>query len=81
MSAALLIVGYTLAVPTTLALFRIAWRRWVWAFVTLEVGTCCIALGWALRGQRLAAWLNAGFALGFAATWVVVGRIRLARNE
>ncbi|MGH8904988.1 MAG: hypothetical protein ACRD0K_00325 [Egibacteraceae bacterium] len=80
MSTALLAVGYVLSVPAALMLLRIAWRRWLWAFVALEVGACCVALGWALRGQRLAAWLNAGFALGFAATWVVVGRIRLTRT-
>jgi hypothetical protein len=79
LSTALLVFGYTLSVPTTLALLRIAWRRWVWAFVALEVGTCGVALGWALRGQRFPAWLNAGFALGFMVTWVVVGRIRHAR--
>ncbi|MGH8931584.1 MAG: hypothetical protein ACRDZO_13400 [Egibacteraceae bacterium] len=80
MSTPLLVVGYTLAVPMVPIVLRIAWRRWVWAFVMLEIGTCCVALGWALRGQRFTAWLNAGFALGFATTWIVVGRVRHARN-
>ncbi|MGH8903990.1 MAG: hypothetical protein ACRDYA_20510 [Egibacteraceae bacterium] len=66
MSTALLVVGYALAVPGTLAVLRIAWRRWLWAFVGLEVGMACVVAGWALRGQRFGAWPNAGFAVGFA---------------
>ncbi|MGH8897231.1 MAG: hypothetical protein ACRDZ4_09465 [Egibacteraceae bacterium] len=50
------------------------------AFVVLKVGTGCIVAGWALRGQRLGAWLNAGCAVGFAVTWVVVGRVRQRRG-
>ncbi|MGH8887054.1 MAG: hypothetical protein ACRDYX_18160 [Egibacteraceae bacterium] len=46
MSVALLLVGYALALPGTWALLRVAWRRWVWAFVALEVGTGCIVARW-----------------------------------
>ena len=79
-STALLAAGYTAAVPTTATLLRIAWRRNLPAFVVLELGTAAIVAGWALRGERLPAWLNAGFGVGFAATWVAVGRVR-ARRE
>ena len=80
MTTAFLAAGYVLAIPPTLFLLRIAWRRWVWAFAVLQFGTLCVALGWALRGERFAAWLNLGFALGFAVTWVVVGRVRHTRG-
>lgn len=80
-STALLVVGYVMAVPTTAMLLRIAWRRNVALFVALEVGTAAIVAGWAMRGQTFSAWLNAGFAFGFAATWVAVGRVRARRED
>ncbi|MGI9018928.1 MAG: hypothetical protein ACR2HR_17800 [Euzebya sp.] len=80
LSNVLLAVGYVAAVPTTLMLLRIAWRRQTVLFATLLGGTAAIALGWALKGQAFPAYLNAGFGLGFCATWVVVGRIRTARD-
>ncbi|MDP9405301.1 MAG: hypothetical protein M3O86_01690, partial [Actinomycetota bacterium] len=72
--------GYLLSVPTTAVLLRICWRRNRSAFAALELGTGMVALGWALRGERLPAWLNAGFGVGFACTWVAVGRVRRARE-
>lgn len=52
----------------------------MWAFVGLEAGIACVVAGWVLCGQRFSAWLNAGFAVGFVVTWVVVGRVRQRRG-
>lgn len=79
-STVLLGAGYAAAVPTTAGLLRIAWRRNLPLFVLLEAGTAAIVAGWALRDERFAAYLNAGFGVGFLATWVAVGRVR-ARRE
>lgn len=76
----LLAGGYAAAVPTTAMVLRIAWRRQRGLFALLELGTAAIVLGWALKGERFAAWLNAGFGLGFAATWVAVGHVRADRE-
>ncbi len=79
-STALLAAGYVAAGPTTAGLLKIAWRRNVPLFIVLEAGTAAIVTGWALRGESFPAWLNAGFGVGFACTWVAVGRVR-ARRE
>ncbi|MBA2530038.1 MAG: hypothetical protein H0V19_08800 [Euzebyales bacterium] len=81
MSTALLVTGYLLSAPTTVLLLRICRRRWRWAFAALEAGTGLVALGWALRGERLPAWMNAGFGFGFACTWVAVGRMRRSESR
>lgn len=78
---ALLYAGYAAAVPTTAGLLRIAWRRNVPVFVLLEAGTAAIVAGWALRGEPVPAWTNAGFGVGFLATWVTVGRVRARRES
>lgn len=77
---ALLVLGYVAAVPTTAIVLRIAWRRHLPLFLLLEAGTTLIVAGWALKGEAVSAWLNAGFGVGFLCTWIVVGRIR-ARRE
>lgn len=79
-STALLATGYAAAVPTTAGLLRIAWRRNLPLFLVLEAGTAAIVAGWALRGEPSAAWVNAGFGVGFACTWVAVGRVRARRK-
>ena len=76
----LLAAGYTAAIPTTLGVLRIAWRRNLPLFLLLEAGTAAIVAGWALKGEPQPAWTNAGFGVGFLATWVAVGRVR-ARRE
>lgn len=63
-----------------LVFLRIAWRRWIAAFVVLEVGCLLVALGWALRGQHVSAWFNVGAAFGFGVAWVVIRRIRQRRE-
>ncbi|MEE8602208.1 hypothetical protein [Euzebya tangerina] len=77
---ALLAAGYAAAVPTTATLLRIAWRRNLPLFLTLEAGTAAIVAGWAMKGESLPAYMNAGFGLGFLATWVSVGRIKEKRE-
>lgn len=79
-STALLVGGYAAAIPTTAMVLRIAWRRNVPLFLLLEAGTAAIVAGWALRGEPMPAWTNAGFGVGFAATWVAVGRVRARRG-
>ena len=79
-STALLTAGYVAAVPTTAGLLRIAWRRHVPLFLLLESGVAAIVTGWAMKGQRMPAWMNAGFGLGFLATWIAVGRVRRRRE-
>ncbi|CAN5465978.1 hypothetical protein BH23ACT9_BH23ACT9_34040 [soil metagenome] len=76
----LLVSGYALAVPTTASLLRIAWRRNVPLFLVLEAGTAAIVAGWALKGEPMPAWTNAGFGVGFLATWVTVGGVRRRRE-
>ena len=76
----ILTAGYVAAVPTTAMLLRIAWRRNVPLFATLMGGTTAIVVGWAMKGEEMPAYMNAGFGVGFAATWVAVGRVR-ARRE
>jgi hypothetical protein len=77
----LLVAGYVLAVPPTLLFLRVAWRRWTAWFAALLLGCALIVAGWTLEGERIAAWSNAGWAFGFAVAWVVIGRIRLARER
>lgn len=79
-STALLVAGYGAAIPTTLGVLRIAWRRNVPLFLVLEAGTAAIVAGWAMRGEPMPAWTNAGFGVGFLATWVAVGRVRRRRE-
>ena len=79
-STALLTAGYVAAVPTTAGLLRIAWRRNLPLFLLLEAGVAAIVAGWAMKGERLPAWMNAGFGLGFLATWIAVGRVRRRRE-
>lgn len=80
-STPLLVVGYAVATPLTLRVLRIAWRREGAQMLALEAGTAAVVAGWALRGEALPAWMNAGFGVGFAATWVAVGRVRRRREE
>lgn len=76
----LLAAGYAAAIPTTAGVLRIAWRRNLPLFLVLEGGVAAIVTGWALKGEPIPAWTNAGFGAGFLATWVAVGRVR-ARRE
>jgi hypothetical protein len=76
----LLAAGYTAAVPTTAVVLRIAWRRNLPLFLVLEGGVVAIVTGWALKGEPMPAWTNAGFGVGFLATWVAVGRVRRRRE-
>lgn len=78
-STALLVAGYAAATPTAAGVLRIAWRRNVPLFLLLEGGTAAIVAGWALRGQTMSAWTNAGIGVGFLCTWVAVGRVRSRR--
>lgn len=75
-----LAAGYVTALPLTLQVTRIAWRRNLPLLLVLEAGTAAIVTGWALKGNRLAAYSNVGWGVGFVATWVAVGRAR-ARRE
>ncbi len=77
---ALLVAGYTAAIPTTAGVLRIAWRRNVPLFGVLMAGTSMIVAGWALKGEPNPAWTNAGFGVGFVCTWVAVGRVRTRRE-
>lgn len=76
----ILAAGYAAAIPTTAGLLRIAWRRNLPLFLILEAGTAAIVTGWAMKGQTFPAYLNAGFGLGFLATWVTVGRVKQKRQ-
>jgi len=77
----LLVIGYAVAIPGTLSILRIAWRRWRWALGLLEAGVACIVAGFALRGQRFPAWINVGWGVGFLVAYVQVGRVRRRRER
>ncbi len=76
----LLGIGYAVGTCGALSILRIAWRRWLWALGVLELGVACIVAGFALRGQRFPAWMNAGWGVGFLVTYAQVGRIRRRRE-
>lgn len=76
----LLAVGYAVGTPASLSILRIAWRRWLWALGLLELSVACVVAGFALRGQRFPAWMNAGWGVGFLVTYVQVGRVRRRRE-
>ena len=76
---ALLGAGYAAGVPLTLMLLRICWRRWTGAFVALEAAAAAISAGWFLKDNKMAAWSNVGWGLGFLVTWITVGRTRRRR--
>lgn len=78
--ALLIGIGYAIAVPGTLSILRIAWRRWLWALGLLQLAVACLVTGFALRGQRIVAWTNVGWGVGFLVTYVQVGRIKRRRE-
>lgn len=69
MSAALLLVGYVVAVPPLFRLRAILRRRQVRWFAAEELGTAAIVAGWALRGRWPAVAVNAAWGVGLAAWW------------
>lgn len=83
MSIALLVLGYVLAVPPLFRLWRI-WRKAIWAGYAAETaGAALIALGWHLRGNTGAVYVNGAWAVLFGATfplWHLVLRPRGERS-
>ena len=78
MTAALLVLGYVLAVPFTVWIpgFQRLWkRREVWVLVVEETGAALITLGWTLRGGGVgAAIFNGAWTVGLLAAWLLQGR-------
>jgi hypothetical protein len=76
---ALLVIGYVLSVPFSIFLpgFLRLWRRREPALLVIEeLGVAAIVAGWALRGERIPALLNAGWGVGLLVAWVREGRKR-----
>lgn len=76
-----LLFGYVLAVPFTLFLpgfLRLWRRREVEVFALAQAGALLIALAWLVKGNAVAAAVNAAWFLGFGAAYVVEGQRRRA---
>lgn len=83
-SAAVLGLGYVLAVPFTLFLpgfLRLWRRREPWVFAAAQGGALLIVVGWALRGATASALVNAAWLVGLTAAYVREGRVRARAGD
>lgn len=75
----LLVVGYALAVPVTLfvpGFLRLWRRREPLLYAAAQGGALLIVLGWLLRGNVVAAAVNAAWLVGFGIAYWREGRLR-----
>jgi hypothetical protein len=69
---ALLVAGHLLAVPQLLRLRTLVDEGDALLFFgVLEVGQVLIAAGWALKGRRVRALVNAGAAVAYPTLWLM----------
>jgi hypothetical protein len=78
-----LLFGYVLAVPFTLfvpGFLRLWRRREIEVFLVAQLGALVIVVAWAVKGNAVAAAVNAAWLVGLTIAWVVEGRKRAARS-